>query len=46
MKLKKTYLLTMIVSFIVFVILFYPRILPPIDARSTTSVLIKNPETP
>ena len=35
-------LLTMIVSFIILMILFYPRVLPTMDVRSTTPILIKN----
>ncbi len=42
MKLKKSHLLTVIVSFIIFMILFYPHILPIIDIRSVSPVIIES----
>lgn len=44
MKLKKSHVLTAIVFLIVFLILFYPRILPPLDVRSTTPVIVESPK--
>lgn len=41
MKLKKNYLLTIMITLVIFFILFYPRILPTIDVRSTSPVTIK-----
>lgn len=42
MKLKKSYLLTIIVSFIILLILFYPRVLPTVDTRSISPVIIES----
>ena len=42
MKLKKSYLLAIIVSFIIILILFYPRILPTFDIRSVSPVVIES----
>ena len=41
MKLKKPYIAAFIVFFIILIILFYPRILPTVDARSTSKIIIE-----
>ena len=42
MKLKKSHLFAIVVSLIIFIILFYPRILPTIDIRSVSPVVIES----